>query len=122
MLIPAGKAVDLVKLKAEAIAAGVALPRGLGRVGLELHTYDAQGVIVEPPAGMTAVLAAHDGTPPAPPNYGSDAPDIADNATVVQWVADTRAFLALSPPTQAQTLAQVQRNARALLAIVRRLT
>jgi hypothetical protein len=60
-----GKTVDYAQLKAELIAAGVAMPHNLGQDGDDLHTYDDDGVNLDLPAGAQAVIDAH--VPPAPP-------------------------------------------------------
>jgi hypothetical protein len=45
-----------------------------------------------------------------------------NNLTVVrQWVSATRTYIDLASPTAAETRAQVERNARAILAILRRM-
>lgn len=53
-----GKRVELTQLRIEGIVAGVSLPQPLGIAGDQLVTYD-DGNIVDVPAGMAPVLAAH---------------------------------------------------------------
>jgi hypothetical protein len=54
-----GKAVNYAQLKAELIAAGIAMPRDLGQDGDDLHTYDGTGAYQDLPNGSAAVVAAH---------------------------------------------------------------
>jgi hypothetical protein len=59
-----GKTVDYATLKAELIAAGIAMPHDLGQDGDDLHTYDDDGVNLDLPAEAATVIAAH--VPPEP--------------------------------------------------------
>lgn len=116
-MILQGKRVDLPQLQAELLAAGVAVARGLGTAGDELHTYDGSGDPLDV-TGATAqsVLAAH--VPPAPIDYGTDAqpPDQLTTA-----VANLRAYIGLATPTAAQTTAAVRLLCRIALFLLRRL-
>lgn len=115
-----GKAVDLVKLGQEAVAAGVAIPRGLSTTATDLMTYDTDGHQVEPPAGMAPVLAAHTPDPPPPtPVYGPDAADLQKQAAAA--VSQLRSFIALAPPTNADVVNNAKMQNRVLLAIIQML-
>jgi hypothetical protein len=118
------KPIILDKLRAELQAAGIAVD------GLVLTDQDGrravlasddQGRWAELPAGSDVIVAAHDGTPPTPPDYGADAADLNNLTVVRQWVSATRTYIDLASPTAAETRAQVERNARAILAILRRM-
>jgi hypothetical protein len=117
------KPIILEKLRDELHAAGIDVP------GLVLATENGQNVLravnaqgrwVDMPAGAAAVVDAHDGTPPTPPNFGTDAADLADVAIVRQWVSATRTYIGQATPTAADTRAQVERNARAIMALLKR--
>jgi len=54
-----GKKIDLALLQTELAAAGIVVP-ALGTAGDDLHTYDVSGAVVDVPAGVAAVLSAHD--------------------------------------------------------------
>jgi hypothetical protein len=99
-----GKRVDYRQLRAEMIAAGLAVPFALGQAGDDLHTYDATGEIVDVPAGSAAVIAAH--VPPAlpdDPDYGADGMTDAEFAVAAATaVANLRAYRALASPTVGQ--------------------
>lgn len=119
------KDIDLSQLEQELKAAGVSI-RGLGTTGndpatdLQVLTYDEGGALVELPSEAAAVIAAHTPTPPPPePNYGGDAVDIDKGAAAA--VTQLRAFLALTPPTNAEIVANDKLQNRVLLAILRRL-
>lgn len=76
-------------------------------------------------ADVAAVIAAHTNPPPpdtTPPDYGADAADLSDYTALRQWVTLSRGYVANGSPTAADTIAQVKRNTRAILAILRRLT
>lgn len=60
------KTVTLDKLARELKSAGIQV-RGLGTAGDNLHTYDANGVPTELPAGASAVVNAHVADPPPVP-------------------------------------------------------
>lgn len=114
-----GKVVDLRRLKQEAGAAGVTV-RDLGIVGDYLHTYDAQGNIIDVPPGMAAVLAAHvSPVAPTPPNYGPDAADIDQQAAAA--VTALRAFINNGSPTNADAIANAKLQNRVLLAMMKRM-
>lgn len=57
--------------------------------------------------------------PQPQPDYGDDAADIARQ--VAEAVVALRAFIALTPPTQAQVVANAKLQNRVLLALLRRL-
>ena len=99
-----GKRVDYRQLRAEMIAAGLAVPNALGQAGDDLHTYTANGEIVDVPAGAAAVIAAHI-PPPLPdvPDYGADGLTDAEIAALAaQAVASLRAYRANASPSAAQ--------------------
>lgn len=56
---------------------------------------------------------------PTPPAYGADADDINDMTKVQAYATTAKTFLANGSPTQAETLAQVRRNTRAILSFAR---
>lgn len=93
------------KLKAELAAAGiqvaavVLVEAGGNR---DLYVTNAQGQWIDPPPAAAAVIAAHDGTPPAPIDYGSDAVDQRDK--IISAIQSIRAYqgLAAAAVTQAQ--------------------
>ena len=121
MQIPAGKIVDLIKLRTEAIAAGVALPRGLGRFDNELHTYTADGQVEDVPASMSPVLTAHDGTPPPPIDYGANAEDL-DRSRIQAYITAANTYLGkvtAGTVTAADDRAQNVRNAKAILTVIK---
>jgi hypothetical protein len=64
-----GKRVDLLQLEAELTAASI-LIRGLGIAGDDLHTYDADGVVIDVPVAAAAVVAAH--VPPSTVVYSGE--------------------------------------------------
>lgn len=114
------KRIDLAKLEAELVAAGVSVP-ALGRSGDDLHTYDAQGVPVDLPPAAQAVVDAH--VPPAVfvvPDYDDN--DDADRVggQLAQAVGNLRQYLTLASPTQAQTTAAVKLTIRLVLLLARR--
>jgi hypothetical protein len=123
------KAVDLLALHAELTAAGVALPRPLGRAGDDLHTYDAAGVPADLPAAAAPVVEAHNATAtPAAVQATEDTASLGDLAaqyaaalTRLGQIADA------TTPTNAQVIQAVrdlatiqQRTLKALRAVVRR--
>lgn len=116
------KLLALPQLEAEMIAAGVTI-RALGTRVIngqtDLHTYDADGAIIDVPAGAAAVVAAHTApSPPAEPNFGADLP--ADMpAQIADGVTQLRAYLALSTPTAAQSTAALKLVIRALFLLLR---
>lgn len=109
---------QLIRLRAELAAAGIAVDR-LGYDDGRVFTYDEHGLAVELPPEADPVIAAHDPTPDPGPDYGADAADIDQQAA--DAVALLRAFIALTPPTQAQVVANAKLQNRVLLAVLRRL-
>ncbi len=116
---------DLEQLRQELVAAGIAV----ARISLYIdpstgdetwQMLDAEAATVVLTAAARAVIAAH--VPPAPPprpDYGGDAADIDRQAA--DAVLQLRAFIAKTPPTQAEVVANAKLQNRVLLAILRRL-
>jgi hypothetical protein len=90
-----GKRVDYRQLRTEMIAAGLTVPQALGQAGDDLHTYDANGVIIDVPAGAAAVIAAHVPPPlPVPADMGNAAETEDQARANLQTRVDSlRAFL-----------------------------
>ena len=113
-----GKRVDLNQLHAELTAAGVIVP-ALGTMGDNLHTYTAQGLVIDVPPGAQAVVNAHV-PPPIPPSvdYGTDLPTNY-RQTLAGAVTQLRAYLALESPTGPQTVGAVKLLVRVVLFLFR---
>lgn len=111
-----GKAVDLLRLKAELQAAGITVP-ALGIADDDLHTYDAAGNVVAMPAGTAAVINAH--VSPVPLDYGVNAEDL-DRTKVQGYITTSNAYLGRGASnTPAQVRDQVDRNTKALLTLIK---
>lgn len=114
-------------LAQELAAAGVDVSRGLGCYGLDdadtsvnVHTYTARGEVVDLPTTARAVVDAHQPPDaPTPPDYGNDAPADFDRQAAAA-VANLRAYLALTSPTGAQTIAALKLVIRVVLFLARR--
>lgn len=119
-VIIGGKVYDFPRLETEIAALGVTL-RGLGFDGARVHTYDQGGAILQFTGGdatkVAQAMTAH--ASPVAVDYGADAGNVVDLEQVRSFVQASRTFLGNATPTNAQVLAQVQRNTRALLALVR---
>jgi hypothetical protein len=117
-----GRRVDLPTLRAEIIAAGIAIG-DLGTAGDELVTWDADGhTVPDLPAAVTAVLAAHVVPPPPPqPDFGSEVPDNAAYL-LADRVAQLRTFLDTpnASITPAMTIGAIKLTIRVVLWLVRR--
>lgn len=111
--------VDLRRLQAELAAAGITVP-ALGTNGDDLHTYDADGALLDLPPAAQAVLNAHV-PPPAfvPPDYDDDDAD-GTGTHLAQAVASLRQYRAADTPTQAQTVAALKLTIRLVLLLARR--
>lgn len=97
------KPLILNKLAEEMRAAGLNVPMlGTSAVENKVFTYDLQGAPADLPAGADAVLAAHDGTPPAPIDYGADIVDQRDK--IIAAIQNIRTYQGLTAAavTQAQ--------------------
>jgi hypothetical protein len=119
-MVPDEIATDLGPFRAALAGAGLAVGT-LGAADGYLHTYDADGAVVDLPQAMrdqirTAVAAY---TPPARPDFGNDEPPADYRAQAVQAVQQLRAYLALAAPTQAQNAAAIRVMARVLLVVIR---
>jgi hypothetical protein len=111
------KPIDLALLDQELTAAGV-VHQALGTVGGYLYTYTAQGQPTQLPASAVAVYTAHVPPPPPPiPDYGTD--DM-PRTQLAQTVADLRAYLVLTAPTNAQTVAAFRLTLRVLFFVLKR--
>ncbi len=87
------------KLKAELVAAGVTVNAVVFVVGSDqqqqLYLTDNDGRWVEPSGNALPVIAAHDGTPPVPVDYGTDALDQRDKvAQLIQNINQYQSFTA----------------------------
>lgn len=103
------------------LKAGGHLPpeRGLQVLGDDLLTSDDDGAPAELDAPAQAfVLAWVPPAPPTPPDFGGDPADL--EAQAADAVAALRAFIAKSPPTTAEVVANAKMQNRVLLALVRR--
>lgn len=116
--IPA-KPIILHQLQAEMLAAGLSV-RMLGTSGKygRLFDHDASGVPIDLPPGAQAVIAAHVPTPAI--DFGPNA-EALDRARVQAYITASNTFLGTpnASVTQAMVLAQVQRNTKALLTLIR---
>jgi hypothetical protein len=112
-----GKVVNLGQLQAEMQAAGVVITKGLERLGDDLNTYTATGVIAPlQGAQAQAVLDVH--VPVPPTDYGTDAPP---RDQVAAAVANIRQYLALSAPTNPQVIAEVRLLSRCVLYLLQQI-
>lgn len=118
------KPIILDKLRAELQTAGITVA---GLVLSErdnqkdLRAVNAQGRWEEPPSGAAAVIDAHDGTPPEPPDYGTDAEDLSDAAALRTAVQNLRTYIGLASPTAAQSATALKLVIRVVLAMLRRM-
>lgn len=105
------KPIILQKLQAEMITGGLSI-RGLVLViDAEGHTNvldsNAFGQWVDLPPEASAIIDAHDGTPPDSPDYGSDVP--VDYALVIaNVVSQLRAYYAAASPTPEQSVIAIK--------------
>lgn len=101
-------------LRAELQAAGQ--PADLLLDGNWIGIVTSSGA-VEPSAAAQAIIANH--VPPALVDYGADDGNVVDIEQLRNYVQASRAFLANGTPSNADVVAQVKRNTRAILAIIR---
>ena len=116
-----------------------------GAILRRLLTPDQEAAWPDPPAGAVGALQFDEDTNPgvaarlradstpfavvggalqeagAPVTLAADGNDRTQRQQLDTWAAATQTYLGLNTPTAAQTTAQVQRNARALAFVLRRL-
>lgn len=117
-VIVVDKPLDLSLLSQQLTTAGIT-HRGLGITAGQLHTYAATGIYEELPEAAVAVYSSHvPASPPPTPDYGSDDTPRSQVAAAVQNLRD---YLALSSPTNAQTVAAFKLSVRVLLFVLKRI-